>query len=502
MMKMIIADDEPVITTGIQRLVDWKTLGFEIVGQYADGKAAMEGIIAHKPDIALLDISMPGMTGVEILKECRLLDLTVQVILISGFQDFEYAKAGIRYGAVDYLLKPVIRDELLHAIGKSIGQIEQEQSGALKDEEARQEDYSGLLPLEDGFYLPSYVELFLEEENPQKEKLIRFSVLSFIEEYMEQKNLGIAFSKNDSLVAVFKGMDQGEGKEAATELRERIKERFGYSAGIIVGRPVEHMSEIPGGFQSCFHMKEYFFFADQMHLPVLAEGEQVFYSPGENEQMMKVRAQMIDMVIGQDETGIRKYFGQFVRVVCGMAEGKKEDALFYFCQAVRMLDEKFQALALSRPEYGTKKLLQRGRECGSYRELQTVFYGIIMEYFDRLKDSIVSSSSKDFLRAKIYIDKHYDENLTLEVLAKEIHMNSYYFSSFFKKNAGENFKDYLSRIRIQHAVSLLVSTDMKAYEIALKVGFRDARGFSESFQRIYHETPAAYRKRAKRGDVS
>ncbi len=125
-----------------------------------------------------------------------------------------------------------------------------------------------------------------------------------------------------------------------------------------------------------------------------------------------------------------------------------------------------------------------------------------MEYFDRLKDSIVSSSSKDFLRAKIYIDKHYDENLTLEVLAKEIHMNSYYFSSFFKKNAGENFKDYLSRIRIQHAVSLLVSTDMKAYEIALKVGFRDARGFSESFQRIYHETPAAYRKRAKRGDVS
>lgn len=104
---------------------------------------------------------------------------------------------------------------------------------------------------------------------------------------------------------------------------------------------------------------------------------------------------------------------------------------------------------------------------------------------------------KDFIKAKLYIERHYDENLTLEVLAKEVHMNPYYFSSFFKKNAGENFKDYVSRVRVQHAVSLLVSTDMKAYEIAMQTGFSDARVFSENFQRIYHETPKEYRKRAK-----
>lgn len=76
-------------------------------------------------------------------------------------------------------------------------------------------------------------------------------------------------------------------------------------------------------------------------------------------------------------------------------------------------------------------------------------------------------------------------------------MNPYYFSSFFKKNAGENFKDYVNKIRIQHSVSLLISTDMKAYEIACQVGFSDARVFSENFQKIYHETPNAYRKRAR-----
>ena len=153
MIRMIIADDEPIITAGIRKLVNWNELGIEIVGQYMDGKSALEGIIAHRPDIALLDISMPEMTGVEVLKECRLLELPSRVVFISGFQDFEYAKAGIRYGAVDYLLKPIIREELLTAIGKCISQLEQKLIQPLNGEEET-EDYRGLLPLEEGKYLP------------------------------------------------------------------------------------------------------------------------------------------------------------------------------------------------------------------------------------------------------------------------------------------------------------------------------------------------------------
>lgn len=74
----------------------------------------------------------------------------------------------------------------------------------------------------------------------------------------------------------------------------------------------------------------------------------------------------------------------------------------------------------------------------------------------------------------------------------------YYFSSFFKKNAGENFKDYVNKVRLNHAMGLLVTTDKKTYEIADLVGFRDARAFSELFQRTYGETPASYRRRVKR----
>lgn len=84
MVKMILADDEPVITRGIRKLVDWQGLGIEIVGEYTDGKSALEGILVKKPDIALLDIYMPQMTGVELLKECQAMEVKTQVILSAG----------------------------------------------------------------------------------------------------------------------------------------------------------------------------------------------------------------------------------------------------------------------------------------------------------------------------------------------------------------------------------------------------------------------------------
>ena len=97
MRRMILADDEPVIMRGIRKLVDWERLGFSIVGESGDGSSAMGGLLSLRPDIALLDISMPGMNGIEILKNIREFGLPTRVIFISGFQDFEYARNCLLY---------------------------------------------------------------------------------------------------------------------------------------------------------------------------------------------------------------------------------------------------------------------------------------------------------------------------------------------------------------------------------------------------------------------
>lgn len=110
---------------------------------------------------------------------------------------------------------------------------------------------------------------------------------------------------------------------------------------------------------------------------------------------------------------------------------------------------------------------------------------------------VKKNEHKDIQKVTDYIAAHYRENLTLEVLAKHIHMNPFYFSSYFKKQLGQNFKDYLNRVRMEHALELLLNSDKRSYEIAEEVGFKDYRYFNEVFSRYYGKTPAAYRKSFK-----
>lgn len=161
------------------------------------------------------------------------------------------------------------------------------------------------------------------------------------------------------------------------------------------------------------------------------------------------------------------------------------------------MEEKCEAMELPGRKTEMKELLERGRSCESFGEMETLFTEEFARYSDVIRSTAISSDRKDILRAKEYIENHYTENLSLNVLAEEIHMNPYYFSSFFKKNTGENFKDYVNRVRIEHAVPMLIASDMKTYEIAEKVGFGDIRVFNAAFVKIYQETPGSYRKRVR-----
>lgn len=497
MIKMILADDEPVITRGIQKLVDWKRLGIEVVGEYQDGKAALDGILTQKPEIALLDIYMPKMTGIEILKEIKTLGISTQVIFISGFQDFQYAKDALRYGAEDYLLKPVIKEELINSIGRCCALLH----GSEKEERKEEEEplaYDKLVQLEETIYLPVLLDILWNgTESRQERKLIRFSVVSFVEEYLKEHELGIVFSKNDHVVAVLKGTGRHEAKQIMYELMEALQKANGHRIGAVIGEMAETMGQIPARYASCLKQLGYFFFEDQISVPILMTNEPVFLHSVMKEEFEECRGKMLEAMITQNQENYQKWEQRFYRLLCVRAEGKKEDACFHFCTTVRIMEEKMKDMGLPGLGIDIKDLLEKGRETQTFYQMTNLYQELFTQYYSQIRESVVSNDKKDILYAKNYIQEHYSENLTLEVLARQVHMNPYYFSSFFKKNSGKNFKDYLNQVRIQHAMSLLVSTDMKTYEIADRVGFRDVRSFTDLFQKLYKETPASYRKRLK-----
>lgn len=262
----------------------------------------------------------------------------------------------------------------------------------------------------------------------------------------------------------------------------------------VIGEKVDHMSDIPDAFTDCVMLKRYFFFVTYLNKWVFITKESISHE-SDSERLAVLRVKVIEAVIAQDISNFNVFFEQLARLICKIADGRKEDAAFYFCNAIRLMEEKSIDFNLAGLKPDMKVLLEEGRDCCSYIEMIEVYKHIFLQYLNMIQESVISNDTRDIQKAKDYIEKHYKDNLTLNVLAKEIHMNPYYFSSFFKKNAGENFKDYVNRVRIQHAISFLLSSDLKTYEIANEVGFSDARAFSEIFQRFYHETPSAYRKR-------
>ncbi len=502
MIRMILADDEPIITRGIKKLLNWKTLGIEIIGEYEDGRKALEAIIRDKPEIALLDISMPGMSGVEVLQECRAMESGVSIIFISGFQDFEYAKAALQYGAVDYLLKPVIREELLKAVEKAVAGmaegVEPERTDVKDSEGTGGINYEFLVEDEESGYVPIYAEVIYDkEENEQIRKLIHFSMTSFLEEYLYETKLGIVFQKNDKIVIILRGIEDRQIREVVEDIWTESQKATGHAVFFVIGDVVGSMREIPGMFQQCLTRSGYLFFADQMTVPILNLHERVFPQRGDSRMLGELRGRLFEAVVAQNEVQMKECARQYGRLVLCLSEGKKEDACFYFCSAVRFMEEKCEAHELPGRKVEMKELLERSRECSCFTEMESLFEEEFGEYLERIKLVAVNSDKRDILKAKDYIEKHYMDNLSLNVLAEEIHMNPYYFSSFFKKNMGENFKDYVNRIRVEHAVPMLISTDMKTYEIAEKVGFGDIRMFNAAFMKIYQETPGSYRKRVR-----
>lgn len=257
------------------------------------------------------------------------------------------------------------------------------------------------------------------------------------------------------------------------------------------------MSEIPGMFGRCLERSGYLFFADKMPVPVIDLHEKVFPGRGDSGMLGELRQKLFDAVVAQNEACLGETGIQYGKLVLRLSEGKKEDACFYYCTAVRFLEERCDASNLPGRKQEMKELLEKSRSCENFGEMESLFKQEFGQYLDVIRTVAVNSDKRDIIKAKEYIDQHYMENLSLNVLAEEIHMNPYYFSSFFKKNTGENFKDYVNRIRIEHAVPMLLSSDKKTYEIAEQVGFGDIRMFNAAFQKVYQETPGSYRKRVR-----
>ncbi|WP_373232319.1 response regulator [Cohnella sp.] len=523
-IRVVLADDEPIIIKGLRKLIDWEGLGMEIVGQAYDGLALMEAIEMHKPDLVISDISMPHLTGIDIIKEINSRSLPVKVIFISAYQEFSYAKDAVVYGAVDYLVKPLIKSELDNVLSKTAALIGQ------KDEEERRKDklqlieqrsrndeiQEWLVRLTDRslsnrseayqvvqerfpgpFHSIGIVEIDRVLDEPerwpvQETKLVHFALENVLTELLSEYGRGQVFYKNNRYVLLMDHVQQEEPIRLANDIKEKIESYLKLKISLGMGLPVADIGLLADSYNQAEQALQMKYF---IGLNLVIMYEQVEQKQGFEDEMYTLQSKVIRDLSSNAWGDALISLEELLETIESATVGNVELAVSTcFSSTLFMIQEiKNSGVPLSESGFDIHDLQKRLAEFETYYAMKKGIVEIMEELHHRIDDKASNKEKMLILKIKQYIDEHYAEEITLESVAAIAFMNPYYFSSFFKKHMKQNFKQYVTEARMQQAMRLLTQTCMMIYEIAEKVGYNNARHFSDMFKKRFGKLPQEVR---------
>lgn len=541
MVRVFLVEDEMLIREGIKNSIRWDKEGYEFVGEASDGELALPMILKEKPDILITDIRMPFMTGLELSRLVKQELPGIKILIISGYDDFEYAKEAIGVGVTEYLLKPISSAKLLETLQSVSEEIFRER----KERDLR--------------------DIYQQEmqENIEIRKMKFFSKLlsgdfSLAKALEEGKEFGMNLSAQMYQVILFKVRAQQSGKEKDSgkvyaavedmarthaqvysfqrsvdgwaflitadeeeELRQREKvflddleqlvkgyRDIEYFGGI--GKPVCRLGELTISFREAdkaFASR----FTREMNQIVSGENLQVIRdneafgvgSFGELEQTHQVVEKFLN-------NGVKEEVGSFVDACLGEIPEDHFKSLMmrqYVMMNIYVTVMSFcEKITTDAGKVLEEEVLQKRGEELKKAVSDTSSKEDIREYVVHLVEQAIevrnTASGKrysDIIQmAREQIQATYmEEEISLNSIATWVGMSPSYFSSIFSKEMGKTFVEYLTEIRIEKAKELLVRTSMKTSEIGYEVGYKDPHYFSYIFKKVQGCSPKDYRAERK-----
>ncbi|MDI4644608.1 response regulator transcription factor [Cohnella hashimotonis] len=512
MYKVVLVDDEPSIREGLAELLDWESLGYRIAGSAASGKEALGLNAQIRPELMIVDIRMPGMDGMELIRELKKEDAGVRVLVLSGYADFNYARQAIALGVDNYLLKPVDEDELadnLCAIKRALDEREAQREAEKRTKEERLSERLETMLSE----APASAETWAAEMASWGEAdagfrvvlididadggetaLVRRQICERLKASYEKTGAGIVFGAGASIGLLL--ADSVLRDSARRRLTASLRD-WGELAGCRVfaaaGEGVTDAAGIPLSFAAAKLRAQHRFFYDGADFiddetaRRLPSPEAVAFEP----DLLQRQAERLYLAVCTgSEARVAPIVEEIGDLMLGAGEG--EDSLkARFVQLLTRLLEKLSARqpgAGSAPTLLESKLLAIHRACG-YQTMLAQISGLLVEAI-RLTDD--GGGERQIRKMTQLIDAHYKDNLKLEKLAEAFNYNSAYLGKLFKSVTGDSFNTYLDKVRIAKAKQLL-QTGLKVYEAAEQVGYPNPDYFHGKFRKYEGLSPGAYR---------
>ncbi len=525
MLKVMLVDDEPFVIQGLKRLIDWEKYGSEVSCTAENGKEALELLSQNQVDLIIADISMPEMTGLELLKRIREQHLSdAFFVILSGYSDFSYAQEAIRNNCNDYILKPVETDKLIEIIekAKSASHSRMEQAKILSlqkqayDERNMLALISGKYDDENVAYIKEnlhlsdpmqYVSIQLNETrrlddgSDEERRAAQKKIYRACREYLNEEKEHVIFDVTPDSDIYDVGIIYCPYMANKTDLDEEhylesllayVRAEIGLPVTMLVGKQIRDITQIARSYSSVCMLRFVLGFREKKDIYYYEMEMQV------HDKRVVILKDEIDLLIRAVEQNHTDAIKGAVREFYQKLHGLGANAttmnlninyfLFHLIHvATEQNSEVDQEEILNRISEGT---FSEGIARGSMTHLKN-FALEYAEYLSQLRKHVSRGVIGEIERD---VRKNYATNLTLKSLSRKYYVNSAYLGQLFRKNFGQSFKDYLNSYRIEQACQLLIRTDDKIYEIAVAVGYHDLDYFVNRFIAIKSCTPAKYRK--------
>ena len=531
MIKVFLCEDEFVVREGIKKNIDWAGNGYEFIGEASDGELALPLIRKLEPDIVITDIKMPFMDGLELSRIIRKELPFIEIVILSGYEEFDYAKQAISIGVAQYLTKPISGDDLLRELDLLRDKIiKSKEERALKEQfkkEMEENDrrerselfkclVSGDCPVTEllekaqkiGMDLSAMwyniILLFTKSEHHEIEEYSRSSVTvdEQINEIVDEMGC-ISFDRDLEGRAI---LIMGDSEEKIADIQrgmiEKIEEVFKdyghvrYCGGI--GKSVNRLSRLNESFEdACCALANRFFVTGSGFFKANREADPDRVSDASFD-MSNIDAKRIDknnvtkfLKLGNlDE--IPFYVEEFVNSV-----GADAFNSYIFRQYIAM--DVFFAVSAFIEELPPRKKTDAITEVSkdtleNVDSVKDYIIGLI-ESAIRCRDSIASNRYMEIVDEAVkYIEENYaDEELSLNQLASHVNVSPNHLSTIFSQQTGHTFIKYLTEYRMNKAKEMLKCTSMRSSEISEAVGYKDPHYFSYMFKKTVGMTPTNYR---------
>lgn len=534
--RVLIVDDEAIIRKGLVQFIDWPQAGCQVVGEAANGDDAWEFIQHFQPDIVISDIRMPGRDGLALAHQIHRLAYPIQVILLTGFADFQYAQKAIQADVVDFLLKPTQPGMVLAALAKAVKRLEH------ATEQRRLTSTLAAKCLEnDQLRLEKSIVNLLKGAtctDPRMISLLSERYPSFYLLLLEATPYRAAEAPApDGLPDDGRTFTNGETHEGLAQLAARAFSDWPHNQLTLSNGQLVMMANLgayqPDHLQTIMEIGQ-----DMVKLADAFLGLSLnigFSHCHDNwNQIAEAYREAVDALASLGSAGqtgaiqpprtarwqgldLTRIHALVQDILADIREGDSRpaelqcEALFQTLKASQAPLELIQDICIQLASLcssqltfynltmndlgpGGQHVFTRLAESTHIRALQEILQPIVALSARLLKNENRCSSSI-VVKAMAFLNEHYAEPLTLRQIADAVHVSPSYLSRLFHRQTGQTIVDVCKTIRLDQACQLLRSTELKHYEIADRVGIDDPAYFSQLFRKHTGLSPSEYRQR-------